>query len=309
MLRNVIHRVGTALCAAAFLCVEPALAQPGAMGPPDPQPEATLAAAPTGFDVARAGVAAGRVERIAYVSSVTGNERPALVYLPPGYSDSRVYPVLYLLHGIGGNETDWTEQGKANVILDNLIADGRAEPAIVVMPNGRATNAPQGELFGPQTRADRAPPLSPSANFGVEFAAYAAFERELLEDLIPYIEANYSVTADRAQRAIAGLSMGGGQALNFGLGHVDTFAHVGGFSAAPNTLPPDQLLARPGELKTLAVLWLSCGNEDSLYNQSFTLHQRLDALAVPHAWHVDAGEHVFPVWKNDLYHFAGLLFR
>ena len=211
--------------------------------------------APEGFDVRRPGIQAGRVERIEYDSKVTGNKRPAVVYLPPGYSSARKYPVLYLLHGIGGNENHWTQFGKADSILDNLIADNKAVPMIIVMPNGRASNEPS-TMFGgrgrrggnrgaaagapPQAGADnpllRRPRRSTSgwrsgrsrrggggrgrlggAGMGVEFTAYAAFEKELIGDLIPFIESRYSVQADREHRALAGLSMGGGQSLNFGL--------------------------------------------------------------------------------------------
>ncbi|HEY0963644.1 MAG TPA: alpha/beta hydrolase-fold protein, partial [Pseudomonadales bacterium] len=279
------------LIAACCLVSALATAQPPAMTPPDPKPEATLQAAPAGFDVRGAGVQAGRIERVEFDSSVTGNKRPALVYLPPGYSDANDYPVLYLLHGIGGNETDWTQSGKADAILDNLIASGAAQPMIVVMPNGRATNEPQGELFGPSRGEDRAPPLNPNANLGLETQAYLAFENELLDDVIPFIESRYSVRADRAQRAVAGLSMGGGQALNVGLGNPDVFAWVGGFSSAPNMRPAAQLVAQPADLQQLELLWLSCGNEDSLYNLSLALHEALDANDVTHLWHTDAGEH------------------
>jgi enterochelin esterase-like enzyme len=143
----------------------------------------------------------------------------------------------------------------------------------------------------------------------VEFEAYAAFERELLNDLIPYVEAHYSVSKERQQRALAGLSMGGGQSLNFGLGNVDTFAWVGGFSSAPNTQPPAELGADPAAARQLELLWVSCGNEDTLFNISLGVHDYLVAQNVPHTWHIDAGAHTFPVWKNDLYHFASLLFR
>ncbi len=297
------------LCAACSSVTYPAVAQPPALAPPDPKPDPTLAEAPPGFDLPRADVPHGRIERIAFDSSVTGGERPALVYLPPGYSDSVDYPVLYLLHGIGGNETDWTEQGKADAILDNLIAAGTAVPMIVVMPNGRATTKPQGSLFLPSERADRAPPINPNADLATEMQAYGAFERELFDDLIPYIDANYSVGTDNTSRAVAGLSMGGGQSLNAGLGSAGNFAWVGGFSSAPNTAPPDRLVADPAKLQSLELIWLACGNEDSLYGLSLALHARLDASAVPHVWHVNEGEHTFAVWKNDLYHFAQLLFR
>src|SRR5687767_73255 len=119
-----------------------ALAQPPFGNAPQPRPEATLAAAPAGFDARREGVPAGLVERVEFDSKVTGGKRPASVYLPPGYSANTKYPVLYLLHGIGGNETHWPGPGAAGAILDNLIADGKAVPMIVVMPNGRASNEP-----------------------------------------------------------------------------------------------------------------------------------------------------------------------
>ena len=308
--------------------------------PPQPRPEATLAAAPAGFDARREGVPAGLVERVEFDSKVTGGKRPASVYLPPGYSADKKYPVLYLLHGIGGNETHWPGPGAAGAILDNLIADGKAVPMIVVMPNGRASNKPS-TLFaggrgpggaGPGGAAPNAggnaPAGAPAAGapaggargpggpggldpaaMAVEFEAYAAFERELLGDLVPTIEARYSVTADRMHRALAGLSMGGGQSLNFGLNNVDTFGWVGGFSSAPNTKAPAELVPNPATAQQLEILWVSCGNEDGLFNISAGVHEYLSAQNVPHKWYIDAGAHTFPVWKNDLYHFASLLFR
>jgi enterochelin esterase-like enzyme len=319
-----------------------ALSQPPFGSPPQPRPEATLAAAPSGFDVRREGVPAGVVERVEFDSKVTGGTRPASVYLPPGYSAATKYPVLYLLHGIGGNETHWPGPGAAGTILDNLIADHKAVPMIVVMPNGRASNEPS-TLFaggrGPGSagagpggagpggvRAEGgasqagagapgagAVPGGPGGRGGaamaVEFEAYAAFEGELIGDLIPFIEKRYSVTADRMHRALAGLSMGGGQSLNFGLDNVDTFGWVGGFSSAPNTKAPTELLPDPAVARQLELLWVSCGNEDGLFNISAGVHEYLAAQSVPHRWYIDAGGHTFPVWKNDLYHFASLLFR
>jgi enterochelin esterase-like enzyme len=314
------------LTVAASVMAGAALAQFGA--PPDPRPEATLAPAPAGFDVRREGVPAGVVERVEFDSKVTNGKRPASVYLPPGYSADKKYPVLYLLHGIGGNETHWPGPGKAGEILDNLIAEGKAVPMIVVMPNGRASNEPS-TLFtgrGPGGgAAGAAPPGGPGAGapgagrgpsgppggaaMAVEFTAYADFERELIGDLIPFIESRYSVTQDRMHRALAGLSMGGGQSLNFGLNNVDTFAFVGGFSSAPNTKPPAELLSDPAKARRLELLWVSCGNEDGLFNISKGVHEQLTAQNVPHKWYVDAGAHTFPVWKNDLYYFSSLLFR
>jgi enterochelin esterase-like enzyme len=296
------------LCIAVGTAAGGALAQPPFGSPPDPRPQATLAAAPAGFDAKREGVPSGRVERVEFDSKVTGGKRPASVYLPPGYSADERYPVLYLLHGIGGNETHWPGPGAAAAILDNSIADRKAVPMIVVMPNGRASNEPSTLFAG-----GRGPGASPGgrggAAMGVEFEAYAAFERELLGDLIPFIEARYSVETDRMNRALAGLSMGGGQSLNFGLNNVNAFAWVGGFSSAPNTKPPAELVPSAAVARQLKLLWVSCGNEDGLFNISAGVHDYLTAQSVPHVWHIDAGGHTFPVWKNDLYHFASLLFR
>ena len=325
-----------ALTVVAGVMAGAALAQPQFGAAPQPRPEATLAAAPAGFDARREGVPAGLVERVEFDSKVTGGKRPASVYLPPGYSTDKKYPVLYLLHGIGGNETHWPGPGAAGAILDNLIADGKAVPMIVVMPNGRASNEPstlfaggRGPGAGPggagAGAADGGPPGAPGAGgapggpggpggrggaaMAVEFEAYAAFERELIGDLIPFVEKRYSVTADRMHRALAGLSMGGGQSLNFGLNNVDTFAWVGGFSSAPNTKAPAELVSDPAKARRLELLWVSCGNEDGLFNISAGVHEHLAAQNVPHQWYVDAGAHTFPVWKNDLYHFGSLLFR
>jgi enterochelin esterase-like enzyme len=275
--------------------------------------------APAGFDVRQPGIQAGRVDRVECDSKVAGTKRPAMVYTPPGYSAARKYPVLYLLHGIGGNENHWTQFGAADAILDNLIAANKAVPFIIVMPNGRASNEPA-MVFGPRGGGRAGAPGASNdagrgrpggAGMAVEFTAYAAFERELLGDLVPFIESRYSVQADREHRALAGLSMGGGQSLNFGLNNIDTFAWVGGFSSAPNTLPPAQLVKNPtAAAQRLKLLWVSCGDQDTLFNISEGVHKHLVENKVPHVWHVDVGgAHTFPVWKNDLYHLATLLFR
>lgn len=269
--------------------------------------------APEGFDVRADAVAEGRVERIEYDSSIVDGKRPALVYTPPGYSSENEYPVLYLLHGIGGNETHWTSFGAADAILDNLIARGEAVPMIVVMPHGRASNEPEmqfgrGGRGGGDRGAGGGGPRG--GGMAVEFEAYAAFERELIDDLIPYIEANYSVDSNRERRAIAGLSMGGGQSLNFGLRNLDVFASVGGFSSAPNTMPPAELVPDPAMAsRMLDLLWVSCGDEDGLFDISEGVHDFLEENDVPHVWQIDVGAHTFPVWKNDLYHFARLVFE
>lgn len=248
---------------------------------------------PKGFDTRRDGTARGKLETVEYESSTVGAKRKAQVYTPPGFSKDTKYPVLYLLHGIGGDEREWTRGGAADAVLDNLYADQKAVPMIVVLPNGRASK----DL----TPRDPIPKQSP---------AFAAFEKDLLTDLIPFIEKTYPVKADRESRAIAGLSMGGGQSLNFGLAHLDTFAWVGGFSSAPNTKRADDLVKDPAAAaKKLKLLWVSCGDKDRLMGISRGFHEALDGMKVPHVWQVDSGGHDFRVWKADLYHFAPLLFR
>jgi enterochelin esterase-like enzyme len=166
-------------------------------------------------------------------------------------------------------------------------------PMIVVLPNGRAAKD--------VTARDPIPRQSP---------AFAAFEKDLLTDLIPFIETTYSVKADRESRALAGLSMGGGQALNFGLNNLDTFAWVGGFSSAPNTKPPADLIEDPAEAtKKLRLLYVACGDQDGLFRISQGVHNMLDEKKVPHLYNViSGGRHDFKVWKSDLYHFSQLLF-
>jgi enterochelin esterase-like enzyme len=252
-----------------------------------------LTTASQGFDAKRDGIEHGKLETIEYDSTTVGAKRKAQVYTPPGYSKDKKYPVLYLLHGIGGDENEWTRGGVANVILDNLYADKKAVPMIVVIPNGRA-----------------AKDLGPRDPFPRQSPAFAAFEDDLLKDLIPFIEKSYSVNTDRESRALAGLSMGGGQSLNFGLGHIDTFAWVGGFSSAPNTKRADDLLKDPADAaKRLKRLYVACGDADGLMRISQNVHNMLDEKKVPHIYVVvPGGRHDFKEWKNDLYHFAQMLF-
>jgi putative heme-binding domain-containing protein len=247
----------------------------------------------TAKDARRDGIARGKVETVEYDSRTVGGKRKMLIYTPPGYAKDRKYPVLYLLHGIGDDETGWQKKGSAGIILDNLLADKKIVPMIVVMPNGRAA-------------AD----VTVNTPWDKQFPAFAAFEDDLLKDVIPYVESHYAVQADRAHRALAGLSMGGGQSLNFGLKHLDTFAWVGAFSPAPNTKPAGDLLPDPaGAAKKLRLLWISCGDQDRLMNISKTFESVLTEKKIPHVWHIDSGGHTWPVWKNDLYLLAQKLFR
>ena len=258
---------------------------------PDDKP--AFPAAPEGFDKPREGIPHGKVETVQYHSSTVGTDRKMLIYTPPGFSTDTKYPVLYLLHGIGGDEEEWHKNGAPEVVLDNLLADGKIMPMIVVLPNGRAQ---------PNDRAE--------GNIYGHAKAFEAFEGDLLKDIIPFVEAHYPAKAGREGRALAGLSMGGGQSLNFGLGNLDTFAWVGGFSSAPNTRAAETLVPDPDEAaRKLKLLWISCGDKDGLIDISQKFHAYLKDKGVPHTWHVDSGGHNFPVWKNDLYLFSQRIFR
>lgn len=250
---------------------------------------------PEGFKTPQPGVLQGKLESFEYDSTVTKTRRKANVYLPPGYSTEKKYPVLYLLHGIGGDETEWLHFASPNVVLDNLIAAGKAEPMIIVLPNGRAlaNDRAEGNPFTPE-----------------KAAGFAAFERDLLDCLIPAIQSKYSTHPGRDHRALAGLSMGGGQTLNFGLSHLDTFAWLGAFSSAPNTKPPAALLPDPKALQArLKLLYLSCGNKDGLISVSQGMHRYLKAHGVAHVWNVDDHGHDAETWGSNLYHFAQQIFR
>jgi enterochelin esterase-like enzyme len=251
--------------------------------------------APAGFDVVKTEIAHGKIDTISYTSKTVDTIRRALIYTPPGYSKKKKYPVLYLLHGIGGDEKEWLNGGKPQVILDNLYAEGKIEPMIVVLPNGRAmkNDRATGNIMAPD-----------------KVQAFATFEKDLLNDLIPFIEKKYPVLKDREHRAIAGLSMGGGQSLNFGLGNLDKFAWVGGFSSAPNTKTPQELVPNPEEAKQkLKLLWISCGASDGLISFSKRTHDYLAKNNVPHIYFIEPGVHDFKVWKNGLYMFSQLIFK
>jgi enterochelin esterase-like enzyme len=248
---------------------------------------------PADFNAVRADIPHGKLEMIQYDSKTVGTRRNMNVYTPPGYSADQKYPVLYLLHGIGGDETEWQRACKPEVILDNLIADKKVVPMIIVMPNGRAQENDRAE-----------------GNVFAAAPAFEKFEADLLNDVIPAIESRYSVIADREHRALAGLSMGGGQSLNFGLAHLDTFAWVGGFSSAPNTKPPAELVPDPAAAREkLKLLWLGCGNQDGLINISQGVHAFLKENNVPHIWHVDSHGHDGQEWSKNLYLFAQQIFK
>lgn len=249
---------------------------------------------PVGFDMPREDIARGNVETLTYHSRTVGNARKLLVWTPPGFDAAKPLPVLYLLHGIGGTEAEWQHFG-AMTVLDNLFADGKLVPMIVVFPNGRAqpNDRAEGDVF------KSAP-------------AFETFTRDLLDDVIPFIESRYKVNASRESRALAGLSMGGGQTLNIGLAHISRFAYLGAFSAAPNTKPNDVLVpAARGQDAPAAFKFfmLSCGDRDNLIFISQRVHAHLAAQKIAHVYHISSGGHTPEVWRADLHHFAQRLFR
>jgi enterochelin esterase family protein len=213
------------------------------------------------------------------------------VYTPPGYDKdaARKYPVMYLLHGSNDTAAGWTDVGRANFILDNLIDQKKAVPMLVVMPFGHALP------FG-----------GPGDNTKV-------FEQHLLEDVIPAVEKTYRTAAGRENRAVVGLSMGGGQALTIGLGHLDLFSHVGAFSSAvPGDFPTwfKALLDDPaGTNAKLRVLFVACGKQDGAFARSEQLAKTLTAHKIDHAFHPTEGRHNFAVWRRYLGQVAPMLFR
>jgi len=246
----------------------------------------------------------GEVRTLTYQSESLDREREAIVYLPPGYDDSQDrYPVLYLLHGAGGDQRTWIDRGQANVILDNLIADQRLEPLVVVMPFGYA--APRDPDAGPRRGPD-------SYKRDME-----DFARDFMNDIVPLIESRYRVVADREHRAIAGLSMGGGQAFAIGLSHPDVFSHVAGFSSAMQIanspawggLDFDEVLADAATLnESLNLLWIGCGTEDTLFNANRAFSTQLTERGVEHTFRVTLGGHTMDVWQRYLHEVAPQLF-
>jgi len=248
-------------------------------------------------------VAHGEVLELNYQSTSIDKDREALVYLPPGYdASSDSYPVLYLLHGAGGDERTWVDRWQANVILDNLIADGRLDPLIVIMPYGYTSRREAGQRRGGpgDYKADM-------EEFTVDFFA----------DLIPLVESRYRATADRAHRAIAGLSMGGGQSLAIGLTHPDMFRGVAGFSSAMQIANSTAwggidmettLAANVAAINELEMLWVGCGTEDTLFNANKSFSEQLTTAGVEHTFRVTLGGHTGAVWSRYLNELAPQLF-
>jgi enterochelin esterase family protein len=245
----------------------------------------------------------GTVTSHAYKSKSLGTDRKVMIYTPPGYEDSTSrYPVLYLLHGSGSDETSWTQRGQAHVILDNLIADGKLKPLVVVMPFGFAEARAPGGARG---------------NAAENKMQREGFAKDFLEDVIPMIDSTVRVYNDRDHRAIAGLSLGGAQALALGLSHTELFSRVAAFSPAmgasnnPTTggVDFDKVLTDSTQINSrIRFLWVSCGTEDTLFQSVQQFSEQLSQHKVEHLFRVTGGAHTYPVWQRNLNDVAPMLF-
>ena len=248
----------------------------------------------------------GEILTLLYKSRSNGTTRELTVYVPPGYDEARnfaSYPVLYLLHGFANDHHSWHRYGRANDILDNLLAQSRIEPFVVVMPLGYGGAHVNGDGTG-------IPPKG-AGTFGGDAALY---ERDLLEDIIPMIDAKYRTIADRKHRAIVGFSMGGGQAGRFGLRHLETFSQVGlmsaGMTGGLETEPLATLAANPAKTnKQIDLLWIACGKDDTAMKGAKSLHQALEQARIEHTFLETEGAHHWRVWRRYLRDLAPLLFK
>ena len=243
----------------------------------------------------------GEVHHHFYKSDVAGDQRDFYVYTPPGYDPAGKtnYPALYLLHGYSDDASGWTAVGRANVILDNLIAQGKAKPMIVVMPLGYGTMEIITLGWGAWSHTD------------VRDKNFSNFRQALLTEVMPKVESEYRITKDRNSRAIAGLSMGGSESLLTGLNNLDQFAWVGAFSSGG--IPDDFEKDFPGlDAKAnqhLHLLWIACGTEDHLITVNRNLREWLKSKGVQPTDIETPGMHTWMVWRRNLAEFAGLLFR
>jgi enterochelin esterase family protein len=229
--------------------------------------------------------------------------RMVYVYTPPGYEAGGKYPVLYLMHGAGGTESSWVTVGRANVIMDNLIAGGRAKPMIVVMPYGRPGESPSMDPFVPTL------PPAPTPSTGA-----TAFPNDVIEDVIPFIEKTYRASNKPDDRAIAGLSMGGNQTLQLGLNHTELFHSIGLFSPVIFNPSVDQDFAVPFSKvsdvnKQLKVFAMYIGDKDTLFESNKSFHLLLEVKKIKHTFSPGEEGHVWRNWRDYLADFAPKLFR
>jgi enterochelin esterase-like enzyme len=276
----------------------------------------------------------GVVRRQIYHSKVTGKVRRAMVYTPPGYDTSTArYPVLYLQHGASENETGWTQQGKANFILDNLLAEKKAVPMIIVMDYGYATLPGEPSIPDPGTygrgggsagtrgpaasRGAGGPPATGRADgFGAGRGGPtgpSTFEQVMIQELIPTIDRELRTIPDRDHRAIAGLSMGGGQALQIGSTHMELFASIGSFHGAGGNFNPATsyggAYANAADVnQKMRLIFIGTGTLDTLYNSNNNLHLALQSAGIQHTFFTTEESHEWQPWRIDLNEMARLLF-
>lgn len=264
----------------------------------------------------------GSVTSMWVPSTVTHTPRRLFIYTPPGYEESKAkYPVLYLLHGSGGDEEAWPTMGIANVILDNLIAQGKAKPMIVVMPNAYASEIASLDVAGPRT----APPpgVGSGAAPGAAAVSYEPNEKDLVGDLIPFVDKHFRTLPNRENRALAGLSMGAGITLNVALKRLDTFSSVGvmssgafrttatspGGTAVIEGIAPDFFTNAAATNKKLRLLFFSCGTEDPRLPSLTELQQQLRERHINVVFKNYPGEHEWKVWRRSLVDLAPMLFQ
>lgn len=270
---------------------------------PVPKPTATVPAEynpPSDYTKKQTGVTYAKRNTITYDSKTTGVERKAEIVLPVGYSEDKTYPVVYLLHGIGGDQTEWF-QGKPIEIVGNLVAAGEADEMIMVFPNIRARE---------DDRANG--DMSPE-----HFAAFDNFINDLRDDLMPYIESHYSVKTGRENTAVCGLSMGGRETLYIGLKMPDKFKYIGAFEPAIGVLPyategglfTEDTMTLPDDYKNNTFIMIVKGQSDGTVGENPLLyHRTLEKNGVPHIYYDMPGGHDFKVWNNGLYNFAKRIF-
>jgi enterochelin esterase family protein len=268
----------------------------------------------------------GSINEVYYYSSVTEQMRHGYIYLPAEYyaNPEKKFPVLYLQHGMGENETGWSAQGKTCIIMDNLIAKGKAVPFIIFMDNGLNARKPgeQSMGFGGPRPGGARPQGAPQGGqrprmSGADFAKMArrmggAFEEVLIKDIIPMVEKNYRVIADADHRAMAGLSMGGMQTHGITLNNPTTFAYVGIFSGG--TIGPDELTDVPDFKKTNKVLFMSAGGKETGMAEGETsvgkVAEDMKAIGInAHSYISPETAHEWQTWRRSLYQFAQLLFK
>ncbi len=283
-------------------------------------------------------VSHGRVSAIWYSSESVATPRRALIYTPPGYDKSeRRYPVLYLLHGWGGDENEWIDLGRAAQIMDNLLAAHRVVPMIVVMPNGHHDRHAVPDISVPPSTSDLAP--LPPRGYDIT-PSITAIGKSVVNDLVPFVDQNFRTLTESNSRAVAGLSMGGGQSLYIGLNHPDMFAWVASFSGAvvawpdammpaaapapsqgteaviphyelnPNAIEKDAPDLKESINANLRLLYISCGLDDGLLSSNMEFESLLTENKIHFVHQEMPGyAHVWSLWRRNLVDLAPLLFR